>query len=107
MRDVAPQLPEGSAPVDPQAGTTTVTQNELIRFRLTTKEKEQIASAAHLAETSVSALVRRAARDAAAGRPADHNLLADLVTIPADRERPFVRCREYQQFANGLDQSCS
>lgn len=58
-----------------------MTQNESIRFRLTAKEKEQIASAAHLAETSVSALVRRAARDAAASRPVDRTFLADLVAI--------------------------
>lgn len=58
-----------------------MTQNELIRFRVTTTEKGQIASAARRAETSVSALVRRAARDAAAGRPPDRNLLADLVAI--------------------------
>jgi hypothetical protein len=58
-----------------------VTQNELIRFRLTATEKEQIASAARRAETSISALVRRAARDAAAGRPADRNFCADIVTI--------------------------
>jgi uncharacterized protein (DUF1778 family) len=58
-----------------------VTQGALIKFRLTASEKQQIADAARRAETSVSALVRRAARDAAAGRLADRNLLADLVLI--------------------------
>lgn len=58
-----------------------MTQSELIRFRLTTFEKAQIAAAAQRADISVSSLVRRAARAAAAGRPVSRDLLADLATI--------------------------
>lgn len=81
MRAVARNWPGGYAPVDPQESERTVTQSELIRFRLTTAEKQQISAAALRAETSVSALVRRAARAAAAGRLADRQLLADLVSV--------------------------
>ena len=56
-------------------------QAALIKFRVTADEKKAIVDAAHKADVTVSALLRRAGRAFAGGRIASRSVLDDLVAI--------------------------
>lgn len=62
-------------------------QDGLIKFRVAAGDKQLIASAATRAGTTVSELLRRAARAAATGRIASRPVLSDLVLIRTTANR--------------------
>ncbi len=56
-------------------------QDEFIKFRVKPDEKQRLAAFAKDSDTSVSALLRRAANNAAAGRRLTHNAKVDIVAM--------------------------
>jgi uncharacterized protein (DUF1778 family) len=62
-------------------------QNGLIKFRVSADDKQLIANAAARGGTTVSELLRRAARAAATGRIASRSVLSDLIIIRTTANR--------------------
>lgn len=58
-------------------------QSAIVKFRLTPAQKARLTNAAESADTSMSALLRRSAMIAAAGRPLDRNARLDIAAMRA------------------------
>jgi hypothetical protein len=58
-------------------------QSAVVKFRLTPAQKARLTNAAESADTSMSALLRRSAMIAAAGRPLDRNARLDIAAMRA------------------------
>ena len=67
--------------MDPQ-GRSSV-QSAVVKFKLTPAQKARLINAAESADTSMSALLRRLAMIAAAGRPLDRNTRLDVAAMRA------------------------
>ena len=58
-------------------------QSAVVKFKLTPAQKARLINAAESADTSMSALLRRLAMIAAAGRPLDRNTRLDVAAMRA------------------------
>jgi len=58
-------------------------QSAVVKFKLTPAQKARLINAAESADTSMSALLRRSAMIAAAGRPLDRNTRLDIAAMRA------------------------
>ena len=58
-------------------------QSAVVKFKLTPAQKARLINAAASADTSMSALLRRSAMIAAAGRPLDRNTRLDIAAMRA------------------------
>jgi hypothetical protein len=73
---------QGAAPPwTPQRRTSV--QSAVVKFKLTPAQKARLINAAASADTSMSALLRRSAMIAAAGRPLDRNTRLDIAAMRA------------------------
>ena len=78
MRAVARNF-QGLRPVDPAGGSGM--KSKLVKFRIRAEEKEALSEAADRAGVTISELLRRAGRAAAAGRFAPRGVLREFVLI--------------------------
>jgi hypothetical protein len=80
MRVVDTQLSKGLCPRGPPKKGKLV-QDEIVRFRLKAAVKARLTAAAQNSDTSVSAILRRAAIAVATGRSLDPSFRSDLVAM--------------------------